>query len=124
MEHAEVNGSLLKLGKFIKRLFAFLIVAIVVFVAASYLRVEYYTIRYGGQFEELYKQTRMIDSVDYCKVLEHSSSYAKICYVKRKTNVYVIEFNKTGSEEWQICEWNCVWSGTGSADDLMWPLYF
>ena len=117
------------MGKIIKRLLLFFSVALVVFVAASYLRVEYYTIRHGNEFEELYKQTRMIDSVDYCKVLEYSPSHAKICYVKRthdirSRNVYVIEFSKAGSEEWQMRGWKCVCSSTGSADDIMWPMYF
>ena len=112
------------MGKFIKRLVAVLFAALVVFVAASYLRVEYYTIRYGEQFEELYTQTHMIDSVDYCKVLEYSPSRAKICYVKRKVDINVIEFSNIGSKEWQMSDWKCVWSATGSADDLMWPLYF
>ena len=41
------DGDLIEVGKFIKRLVAVLFAALVVFVAASYLRVEYYTIRYG-----------------------------------------------------------------------------
>jgi len=109
-----------------KRFTAGLIIVVVLVIAlvAPYIKNEYLTARYGDQFEELYKQTTMIERVDYLKVMEYTPTHAKICYVTKGENINVIEFSKIGSDDWQISAWRCMWSSTGSAGEFMYPFYF
>ena len=104
-----------------------MIIAIIVIVPVSpYIKAEYLTYKYGNEFEDLYKETHMIDNVDYCKVLEHSSSYAKVLYVARDSGIHIFEFCYI-EDRWQRSDWKVVWSKSGSADILdykMWPIYF
>jgi len=95
----------------------------IIFISFPYLKAEYLTARYGSQFEGLYVQTHMIDYADYCKVLECDGSHARCCYVEKGVCVNVLEFDfRDGS--WEMTIWETVWSGSGSADNFMWPLYF
>ena len=81
------------------------------------------TSRYGPQFEALYEQTHMIDHADYCKVLEYDGSHARCCYLERGVDTNVLEFEfRIG--KWVMTSWDTIWSGSGSADRLMWTLYF
>jgi hypothetical protein len=112
----------------IKKTIAILIIiAIVVIVPVSpYIKAEYLTYKYGDEFEDLYKDTHMIDNVDYGKVLEYSPSCAKVCYVARGSGVHIFEF-RYKEDRWQRSDWKVAWSKSGSADILdyaMWPMYF
>lgn len=105
-----------------------MIVVVVVVVAiicifSPYLKAEYLTARYGSQFEGLYEQTHMIDHEDYCKVLECDESHARCCYVERGVDINVLEFDFRDGN-WEMTTWETIWSRSGSADSLMWPLYF
>ena len=95
----------------------------IIFISFPYLKAEHLTARYGSQFESLYEQTHMLDHVDYCKVLECDESHARCCYVERGVSTNVLEFDfRNGT--WEMTRWEPIWSSSGSADSLMWPLYF
>ena len=110
-----------------KRTAAILIIAVILIALASpYIKAEYLTHKYGEEFQDLYKETHMIDHVDYCKVLEYSSDHAKVIYVARGSDIHVFEFDSVGGC-WQRSDWKVMWSASGSADALdyrMWPIYF
>lgn len=102
---------------------AVVVIVDIIFISFSYLKAEYLTARYGSQFESLYEQTHMLDHADYCKVLECDESRARCCYVERGVSTNVLEFDfHNGS--WEMTRWETIWSSSGSADSLMWPLYF
>lgn len=103
-----------------------IIATVVIALAYPYIKAEYLTYKYGDEFDELYKETHIIDQVDYCKVLEYSSSHAKVIYVARGSGIHVFEFDSVGGC-WQRSDWKVMWSESGSADALdyrMWPVYF
>jgi len=110
-----------------KRTAAILIIAIILIALASpYIKAEYLTHKYGEEFQDLYKETHMIEYVDYCKVLEYSSDHAKVIYVARDSEIHIFEFDYTRGS-WERSDWKTVWTKSGSADALdyiMWPIYF
>ena len=106
----------------VKKILAVIAALIVILISFPYLKAEYLTARYGFQFEDLYMQTHMIGS-DYCKVLDYDGSHARCVYVEKGVTTCVLEF-KCHDGDWELTYWECVWSSSGSADDLMWPLYF
>lgn len=94
-----------------------------ILVSFPYMKIEYLTARYGSQFEGLYVQTQMLDYADYCKVLEYDGTHARCLYVERGVCTNVLEFDLRG-DSWIMTTWETIWSHSGSADGLMWPLYF
>ena len=109
--------------KTLARIVAVAVVVAIIFISYGYLKAEYLTARYGSQFEGLYVQTHMLDYADYCKVLEYDGSYARCVYVEKGVCTNTLEFDlQNGS--WEMTRWDTIWSSSGSADGLMWPLYF
>lgn len=92
-------------------------------IAKPYVEIEKRTDKYGKQFEDGYKQTGMIDEIEYYKVFEYSGDKAKIYYVSEnyESGDY-IWFKKSGSE-WKMERWETVWAKRGSADGFTNPYY-
>ncbi|MBQ7274432.1 MAG: hypothetical protein IJR15_03160 [Clostridiales bacterium] len=95
----------------------------IIIISFPYLKAEYLTARYGSQFEGLYEQTHMLVYADYCKVLEYDGSHARCVYIEKGVCTNVLEF-KLHNGSWEMTHWETIWSSSGSADSLMWPLYF
>ena len=95
----------------------------IILISFPYLKTEYLTARYGSQFEGLYVQTHMLDYADYCKVLEYDESHARVLYVDSGVCTNVLDFDLRRGN-WEMSHWETIWSHSGSADSLMWPLYF
>lgn len=97
-----------------------LILVFFTFWLISYFKCEIQTIKYGNEFEKLYEETGMIDSVDYLKVLKYSEEEAKVYYVSKNIKGDIIYFIKS-TEGWKLKNWISVWSKYGSADNILWP---
>jgi len=105
----------------VKRIILITIIVIAVFVLYSYGKVEVLTWRHGDEFRDGYKQTQMINRIEYLKVINYSDTSAKVLYVGQSAN-YV--WFKRQNDEWVMETWGTVWSKEGSADGLTWPPYF
>ena len=92
----------------------------IVIWGASVLRCEILTYKYAKEFENLYKETSMIDSIDYLKILSKTTTHAKIYYVEKGDAGYIVEaqYNDSG---WHMTDWDCVWSKMGTADGFVFP---
>ena len=106
--------------KIISALLSVLVVAALIIVSFP---SEYLTAKYGSQFEGEYVQTHMLDYADYCKVLDCDGSHARVVYIEKGVCTNVLEFDYRGGD-WVMSRWDTIWSSSGSADSLMWPLYF
>ena len=106
-----------------KRLIILLLVIIIPILIwiASLVKCEVLTYKHGKEFESLYKQTNMLDKQKYCKVLDYSDTCARVYYVgvNRETGNVIWYIKKDGN--WELDEWDTVWSKTGSADGFIWP---
>ena len=109
--------------KIVAALIAVPLLAALIVISFPYLKAEYLTAKYGSQFEDEYVQTHMLDYADYCKVLDYDGSHARCVYIEKGVCTNVLEFDYNGSS-WVMTRWDTIWSSSGSADSLMWPLYF
>ena len=109
--------------KIVAALIAVPLLAALIVISFPYLKAEYLTAKYGSQFEGEYVQTHMLDYADYCKVLDCDGSHARVVYIEKGVCTNVLEFDYNGSS-WVMSRWDTIWSSSGSADRLMWPLYF
>ena len=109
--------------KAFKKPFVILIIfaVILIIIFFPYIKAEYFTLKYGKQFEGLEEQTNMLSNSRYYKVLSYSKSRAKVFYVSNTGDVITFEKNSQGV--WQIKDWYTVWSHYGSADNFYWPYY-
>lgn len=96
-----------------------IIVAIIIF---PYIKAEVLTVKYGNLFEKEFKQTGMISSITYCKVLEYSKNQAEVLYVEGDVAGYKMWFSYENGT-WIMVRWSCIWSTTGSAEGFCWPFY-
>lgn len=106
-----------------KKVFILIIVAIVLVTFFPYIKAEYLTYRYGKYFQDGYLQTRMIDRIEYFRVLKKNADTAEVLYIsKGHASANIVRFKKEKGE-WIKTYWATVWSKTGCADDFMWPYY-
>lgn len=98
------------------------IMIMILFIVFPYLKAEYFTKKYGYEFDGLEKQTSMLDESDYHKVIKYSSETAIVLYVSESSK-NEITFIKDGFGSWTMQNWRTIWSKTGSADELYWPYY-
>ena len=96
------------------------------FLALPYIKAEYFTLKYGDQFKDLYSQTNMIDDVEFFRVFEYSETSAKAYYVEtdRLTTNYVYFSRDNVNGQWEMSGWETIWSKYGSASGASWPYYF
>lgn len=104
----------------VKKMVIAIVACLCLFWVGSILKCEILTLQYGKQFDGLYEQTRMIDEVDYWKVMEYSDSTARVYYVTKQVFGNIVTFEKQNGQ-WQMKVWECVWSHYGSASDFIWP---
>lgn len=66
-----------------KRIIILIIMIIIIVIFFPYIKAEYLTFRYGSQFKDGYLQCRMIDSIEYLRVLDYNKkkSTAKVLYI-------------------------------------------
>lgn len=99
---------------------AAIIAPFVILGVGSYVRCEILTARYGQEFSELYKQTNMINKVDYLKVIEYSENNAQVYYVTKNSFGNMITFVKRNNT-WDIENWETMWSKSGTAEKFVLP---
>lgn len=93
-------------------------------IILPYGKVEILTATYGGEFEKGYLQTKMIDEIEYLKVMSYSDHKAKVYYVEKgKIAGHIIEFARDRIGDWEHIKWETVWSTRGSASGFIWPYY-
>lgn len=92
----------------------------VLFWLGSFIKCEILTARHGQEFSELYKLTNMIDKIDYLKVMEYSKDNARVYYVTENSFGNMISFVKYNNN-WDMVNWETIWSKSGSADGFIWP---
>ncbi|MBR4831074.1 MAG: hypothetical protein IKZ97_00435 [Butyrivibrio sp.] len=124
-----------------------LVVAVMMIVLAfwPYIEVNSLTAKYGEQFSEGYLDPGYGGECDYFKVVRYkgkgphvwcsgrlipnhltsvTDNEAVVIYVVNNHSAeLLIIFDETGDGEWKMKEWSCVWSRSGSADDMTWPWY-
>ena len=90
---------------------------------APYGQVEILTVKYGKQFAQEYRQSGLIENIEYYKVFSYDEHYAQVYYVEEghSTRNFMV-FARKG-QEWKLESWQCLWSASGSADDFVWPFY-
>ena len=94
---------------------------LVIFFVASIVRCEILTYTHKDEFIDEYKQTSMIENVDYLKILDYSDEEAKVYYVSENEEAgNIITFQKE-NYSWIMKNWETIWSTTGSADGFVWP---
>jgi len=86
----------------------------------SIIKCEITTVQHGKKFTDLYKDTNMISSVDYLKVLNYSDTSARIYYVSKGGMGNIITVIKQDGQ-WAYDKWETVWSTSGSADEFVFP---
>ncbi len=112
--------------KHIKRLPLYIVTGIVAILliiwCASLIKCEVLTSKYFDDFEYAYKSNKMIDNVEYFKVLKCDGETAEVYYVS-DTNGDILKFKKQDNA-WVETEWETVWSKNGSASDVVWPYWW
>lgn len=99
---------------------AVVIAIVVLFWIGSFIRCEILTAKYGQKFSELYELTNMIDKIDYLKVIEYSGDSACVYYVTKYSFGNMITF-VNHDNNWDMANWETIWSKSGSADGFIWP---
>ena len=110
-----------------KSILAILLTVIVVFSAvwlSALAKCEALTGQYYDDFKTGHLQTGFHDELEFFKVLSCDDAKAEVYYVaKDHANGCVLDFvNLEG--EWDMIEWNCIWSDHGSASDVVWPYWW
>ena len=87
-------------------------------------KCEYWTYKYGEQFEYSYREYTMIQSPDYHKILEYNDTEIVVYYVARGRDGGgdTLRFTRSGKDaEWTFVRWDTIWSNSGSASEFVWP---
>lgn len=93
------------------------------FIVIPYAKVEILTAQHGAEFPNIIEDVKMIDEMDYLKVMEYDGEKAKVLCSAEKHCVTILCHYENIDNEWQLERWECIWSSTGSADSLIWPFY-
>ena len=118
-----------------KRLLIITVSLVFIFMLAfPYIKAEYYTDKYGkefedlygNQFEVLYSLTGWVEKVEFYRIVEYSENSAKIYYVEvgEQTTYHLLFSRDDKDNDWTLKDWKVLWSKNGNADDLPWPFYF
>ena len=89
------------------------------------LKCEALTILYGNEFSEIYRENTMMGDIDYPKVLDYSSGYARVYYISANRGAGNILLFFKENNEWRYEAWErTVWSDSGSASEVIWPYWW
>lgn len=124
------------------------IVSIVIFILVMgkpYYHVNLLTEKYGDEFKDRYMDIGFYDNVEYFKVIKYekesagiyfsdktishlmeslNDEYAAVIYVEQgHSSVSLFVFKNEDKNMWKLSSWHTVWSASGSADSMTWPLY-
>ncbi|MCM1364843.1 MAG: hypothetical protein NC122_08990 [Faecalibacterium sp.] len=114
------------MNKHLKRILALFLSLIFIFIILPYIVVEFNTLLFKSEFANLYTQAwdmeHLEESDTYCKVFLKTPQKAKVFYAT-ETNTYMFRFNKNSAEEWELENYECLWSTQGSASNFSYPFY-
>ena len=88
-----------------------------------YAKAELLTAWHGEEFAQEYKQSGMIDQIEYFKITSYNNEDACVFYVTDTHSSGVRMNFSGGSGNWKLSNWSAVWSANGSADGFCWPYY-
>ena len=120
--------------KYKKILLVVVVLLFVCILALPYVKAEYYTNKYGKEFEDIYGKefealydlTGMIEKVDLYRIFEYSETSAKMYYAEVGGEcTYYLYFSRDNKDsDWTLNTYKVLWSKWGSAEDWPWPFYF
>ena len=99
------------------------IVAMILIIFVPYIFVEGNTLLFGSEFKNQYKQTNMIDDIEYYKVFYNTNKTAKVYYVEADHEAGHFIWFKKEKSKWKMTKWTTVWSQYGSASGITFPFY-
>lgn len=114
---------MMKKNKKTKYLLYVVVATVIIFVTASYGKVEFLTFQYGDEFSKEYNQIGMFDEIEYFKVMEYTDGVAQVYYVIKDRSAGVLVNYLKIEKTWSLDTWKTVWSSSGSANGLIWPYY-
>ena len=116
-----------------KKYIVIIVSALLLFVpltwVCSIVKCEISTYYHKEEFKEGYKETMMLEGVDYFKVLSYSNLSARIYYVERGKQgedkfINIIRFVKK-DDKWVFDEWeDSYWGMEPRSLKIMWPYIF
>ena len=111
-----------------KKAIGIILLILLLLLLFPYFKVEVLTGIYGNQFEYLYNASGYIQEMKYFKVMKCTQEKADVYYAAkgdddRVSRTLLYHFKKE-SGEWELENWECIWSRSGSADKFIWPYYF
>lgn len=107
-----------------KKIIIVIILLLLIAAAIPYIKTEYLSYKHGTEFSDLYKQTGMIDDIEYLKVLDYNENSAKVYYIGKNHHDGNIVYFENQNGQWLLKSWETIWSKTGSADSFYYPFYF
>lgn len=87
---------------------------------SNIIKCEILTLQHKSEFVEQYKQTNIINNVDYLKIISYDDNEATVYYVSKNKHGNILKFKKH-NDLWLMDSWDTVWSKSGSADGFIWP---
>ena len=109
-----------------KKAMGIILLILLLLLLFPYLKVEVLTGIYGNQFESLYNASGWLNQLSYFKVMKYNGDKADVYYADLdgiSGATFLYHFEKE-SGEWELKNWECIWSKSGSADKFIWPYYF
>lgn len=98
------------------------IIAVICFtLVIPYIYSEILTQIYGREFQNFYKETGWMEQMDYFKIRYYSAKRAEVYYIEKGKAVFLCEFEF--EKKWELKEWRCIKSKSGSANEFIWPYY-
>ena len=92
-------------------------------VVFPYIKVELLTFFHGDEFPNIVEDIAMIDGMEYIKVMEYNDDKAEVLCVSGEHAATVLCRYEKKEDVWSLDGWECIWSRSGSASELIWPFY-
>ena len=90
----------------------------------SLIKCEILTNQYYSDFEYAYQSNTMLGEMETFKVLNCDGQTAEVYYIEEgKTLAHVLCFENVDGR-WVESSWQCIWSTTGSASEVIWPYWW
>lgn len=104
-------------------LFATFLLLVLFVCVIPYMRVELNTYLHKSTFREEFRQTHMIDKIEYLKVFDCTHDTAQVLYVVDGHEAAIMTYFSKCDGIWALDTWTVLWSSTGSAESFFWPYY-